>query len=220
MRSTKIKICGLTCEEDVDIVNAALPDFAGMVLFFPKSRRNISLERAERLLRRLKMSGVAVTVSPTVEQVSEIAEAGFTLIQIHAEFDREILKLHCVESGKLRIIRAINSINEESLKEIEYFRDKDEVSMYLFDAAEPGSGKSFDWNSIPGEDELCKPFILAGGLKPETVAEAINRVRPFAVDVSSGVEKDELPSVEAVEAGESMKSRDKILSFIHNVDII
>ena len=220
MRSTKIKICGLTCEEDVDIVNAALPDFAGMVLFFPKSRRNISLERAERLLRRLKMSGVAVTVSPTVEQVSEIAEAGFTLIQIHGVFDREILKLHCVESGKLRIIRAINSINEESLKEIEYFRDKDEVSMYLFDAAEPGSGKSFDWNSIPGEDELCKPFILAGGLKPETVAEAINRVRPFAVDVSSGVEKDELPSVEAVEAGESMKSRDKILSFIHNVDII
>ncbi len=109
MRSTKIKICGLTCEEDVDIVNAALPDFAGMVLFFPKSRRNISLECAERLLRRLKMSGVAVTVSPTVEQVSEIAEAGFTLIQIHAEFDREILKLHCVESGKLRIIRAINS---------------------------------------------------------------------------------------------------------------
>jgi phosphoribosylanthranilate isomerase len=220
MRSTKIKICGLTCEEDVDIVNAALPDFAGMVLFFPKSRRNISLERAERLLRRLKMSGVAVTVSPTVEQVSEIAEAGFTLIQIHAEFDREILKLHCVESGKLRIIRAINSINEESLKEIEYFRDKDEVSMYLFDAAEPGSGKSFDWNSIPGKDELCKPFILAGGLKPETVTEAINRVRPFAVDVSSGVEKDELPSMEAVEAGESMKSRDKILSFIHNVDII
>lgn len=220
MRSTKIKICGLTCEEDVDIVNEALPDFAGMVLFFPKSRRNISLERAERLLRRLKMSGVAVTVSPTVEQVSEIAEAGFTLIQIHAEFDREILKLHCVESGKLRIIRAINSINEESLKEIEYFRDKDEVSMYLFDAAEPGSGKSFDWNSIPGKDELCKPFILAGGLKPETVAEAINRVRPFAVDVSSGVEKDELPSMEAVEAGESMKSRDKILSFIHNVDII
>ena len=92
--------------------------------------------------------------------------------------------------------------------------------MYLFDAAEPGSGKSFDWNSIPGKDELCKPFILAGGLKPETVAEAINRVRPFAVDVSSGVEKDELPSMEAVEAGESMKSRDKILSFIHNVDII
>ena len=220
MRSTKIKICGLTCEEDVDIVNAALPDFAGMVLFFPKSRRNISLERAERLLRGLKMTGVAVTVSPTVEQVSEIAEAGFTLIQIHAEFDREILKLHCVESGKLRIIRAINSINEESLKEIEYFRDKDEVSMYLFDAAEPGSGKSFDWNSIPGKNELCKPFILAGGLKPETVAEAINRVRPFAVDVSSGVEKDELTSMEAVEAGESMKSRDKILSFIHNVDII
>ena len=220
MRSTKIKICGLTCEEDVDIVNAALPDFAGMVLFFPKSRRNISLECAERLLRRLKMSGVAVTVSPTVEQVSEIAEAGFTLIQIHGVFDREILKLHCVEIGKLRIIRAINSINEESLKEIEYFRDKDEVSMYLFDAAEPGSGKSFDWNSIPGEDELCKPFILAGGLKPETVAEAINRVRPFAVDVSSGVEKDKLPPMEAVEAGESMKSRDKILSFIHNVDII
>ena len=220
MRSTKIKICGLTCEEDVDIVNEALLDFAGMVLFFPKSRRNISLERAERLLRGLKMSGVAVTVSPTVEQVSEIAEAGFPLIQIHGVFDMEILKLRCIESGKLRIIRAINSINEESLKEIEYLRDRDEVSMYLFDVAEPGSGKSFDWNSIPDEKVLCKPFVLAGGLRPETVAEAISRVHPFAVDVSSGVEKDELPSMEAVEAGESMKSRDKILSFIHNVDII
>ena len=220
MRSTKIKICGLTCDEDVDSVNEAQPDYAGMVLFFPKSRRNISLERAEKLLRGLKMPGVAVTVSPTVEQVSDIAEAGFTLLQIHGKLDREILKLNCVKSGKLRIIRAINSINEESLKEIEYLRDKDEVSLYLFDAAEPGSGRSFDWNSIPDANVLCKPFILAGGLRPETVVEAVKTVHPFAVDVSSGVEKDELPSIQEVEAGESMKSRDKILSFVQNVDRI
>lgn len=220
MRSTKIKICGLTCDEDVDSVNEAQPDYAGMVLFFPKSRRNISLERAEKLMRGLKMPGVAVTVSPTVEQVSDIAEAGFTLLQIHGKLDREILKLNCVKSGKLRIIRAINSINEESLKEIEYLRDRDEVSLYLFDAAEPGSGSSFDWNSIPDASILCKPFILAGGLRPETVVEAVKTVHPFAVDVSSGVEKDELPSIQEVEAGESMKSRDKILSFVQNVDRI
>ena len=220
MRSTKIKICGLTCDEDVDSVNEAQPDYAGMVLFFPKSRRNISLERAENLLRGLKMPGVAVTVSPTVEQVSDIAEAGFTLLQIHGKLDREILKLNCVKSGKLRIIRAINSINEESLKEIEYLRDRDEVSLYLFDAAEPGSGRSFDWNSIPDAGVLCKPFILAGGLGPETVVEAVKTVHPFAVDVSSGVEKDELPSIQEVEAGESMKSKDKILSFVQNVDRI
>lgn len=220
MRSTKIKICGLTCDEDVDSVNEAQPDYAGMVLFFPKSRRNISLERAEKLLRGLKMPGVAVTVSPTVEQVSDIAEAGFTLLQIHGKLDREILKLNCVKSGKLRIIRAINSINEESLKEIEYLRDRDEVSLYLFDAAEPGSGSSFDWNSIPDASVLCKPFILAGGLRPETVVEAVKTVHPFAVDVSSGVEKDELPSIQEVEAGESMKSKDKILSFVQNVDRI
>ena len=220
MRSTKIKICGLTCDEAVDSVNEAQPDYAGMVLFFPKSRRNISLERAEKLMRGLKMPGVAVTVSPTVEQVSDIAEAGFALLQIHGKLDREILKLNCVKSGKLRIIRAINSINEESLKEIEYLRDRDEVSLYLFDAAEPGSGSSFDWNSIPDASILCKPFILAGGLRPETVVEAVKTVHPFAVDVSSGVEKDELPSIQEVEAGESMKSRDKILSFVQNVDRI
>ena len=233
--NVKVKICGLTCEEDIDSVVKAGADFAGMVVLFSKSRRNIALDRAESLVNRLDLlerklqtvgdktaemrlktpDTVAVTVSPTVEDVKDIASRGFDYIQIHGDLDKRILEMEDIVSGRLSIIRAYNKIDME---EVNLLNRYDAVRYYLFDAAEPGSGSGFGWNAIP-VDKLNKPFFLAGGLTPETVEEAVKKVRPFAVDGSSGVEKDTLPSLEEVAAGMSMKDRDKIIAFTQNAKI-
>ncbi len=226
-QDTKVKICGLTCREDADSVIRAGADFAGMVVFYPKSRRNLFIERAASLLKYFKeMSSdiklVAVTVSPTYEQLEQIAEAGFEYIQIHGILDMQLFKSRYVSEGKLAIIRAYNSIDDNVMEEIEVLNKESSVAYYLFDAPEPGSGSEFDWGKIPHE-KLCKPFFLAGGLSPDNVSEAVIQVAPFGVDVSSGVELDRedpevtFPSPEEVEAGKSMKDRDKIIRFVETV---
>ena len=86
-QATKIKICGLTKEKEADYLNQIHADFAGMVVFFSKSKRNISLDQAKKIKSALlpEIKTVAVTVSPTLAQISQIAEAGFDLIQIHGD---------------------------------------------------------------------------------------------------------------------------------------
>ena len=295
--TVKVKICGLTCEEDLRTAMSAGADFAGMVLFYPKSRRNVDISLARRLIGQSSWSGpqlgwesagwmnsdafidpdqfidpekfgdeapaqisdeveeasvwsddsaendikwVAVTVSPTPDQVRDIEAAGFDYIQIHGDFDPDILKLSCFEEKaedenndgwvdlddeadkQLKIIRAYNRMGDKQLEEIKQLNDVDAVEFYLLDAAEPGSGKSFDWNGIPDSSILCKPMFLAGGLKPDTVEDTIKVIeqltgsKPFAVDVSTGVEKDELPSAEDIAAGVSMKDSEKVKEFIDN----
>ena len=89
---TKIKICGMTCEADIEAVNMYLPDYIGFVLFFPKSKRNISIEQAKYLLKKVdkRIQTVAVVVSPTTEQVRQIEEVGFDYIQIHGTITGEV----------------------------------------------------------------------------------------------------------------------------------
>ena len=89
---TKIKICGMTCEEDIKAVNKYLPDYIGFVLFFPKSKRNISIKQAKELLAKAdkRIKTVAVVVSPTIEQLLQIEEAGFDSIQIHGTMTKEV----------------------------------------------------------------------------------------------------------------------------------
>ena len=216
---TKVKICGLTCEKDVEYVLVAKPDYVGMVCFFSKSKRNISIERAKSLIKLLKASDesisvCAVTVSPEAWQVCDIIEAGFDHIQIHGEMKNEISQMDY--PAGFTIIRAFNNVDEMTLKEIAASKDNKNIGYYLFDAAEPGSGKQFEWSSIPGLDVLCKPYFLAGGLNPDNVKYAVESIHPYAVDVSSGVECDVQPTPEEVQGGASMKDRDKILEFVAN----
>lgn len=181
---TKVKICGITTSKEAEYIKNTQPDFTGMVLFFPKSKRNIELENAKHFISIIgdSVKKVAVTVSPSLENVTDICLAGFDYIQIHGTMLPEVL-----QASTIPIIRAFNNDN---LSEINSLKDNDKIFGFLFDAAEPGSGKSFDWSSMEDLKSKCrnKCIFLAGGLTPDNVQNAIKIAAPDVVDVSSGVE--------------------------------
>lgn len=179
---TKVKICGLKNQTDIKCINTLSPDFAGFVMFFEKSHRNISVQTAQELLALLdkNIKSVAVTVSPTEEQLEQIHTLGFDYVQIHGKISEKLLS-EC----KTPVIRAINVNGIESIDDIE---NLDNVKGILFDSAVPGSGKSFDWSMLEKLPKNQKMLFLAGGLTADNVAKAVAQLRPFAVDVSSGVE--------------------------------
>ncbi|MBN2927899.1 MAG: phosphoribosylanthranilate isomerase [Eubacterium sp.] len=181
---TKIKICGMTCEEDIKAVNKYLPDYIGFVLFFPKSKRNISIKQAKDLLAKAdkRIKTVAVVVSPTIEQLLQIEEARFDYIQIHGTMTKEVY-----EQCTLPILRAFNISNLEKLEEYEI---KDKIKGYVFDSKNPGSGETFDWKLLAHIRQKQKTVIfLAGGIDENNVKRAISEVAPDVIDLSSAVEK-------------------------------
>ena len=179
--NTKIKICGLTSPAEARYLNEHHVDFAGMVLFFPKSKRNISIEQAKEVMAALDASikRVAVVVSPSIEQIKQIEAAGFDYIQIHGKIPETE-----VEAPILK------AFNVSDMGSYEKYHNDSRIAGYVFDAIEPGSGKTFDWklvDNIPRDEKL---LLLAGGLNPDNVRMAIEAVHPDGVDVSSGVEND------------------------------
>ena len=178
----KIKICGLTDPKEAEYVNQNHVDFIGMVLFFPKSKRNITLEQAVAIMKYLDpgIRKTAVVVSPSLEQVRAIEQTGFDFIQIHGEIPAGF-----ANSCHLPVLKAFNI---RDMKDFPEYSADPAIAGYVFDAIEPGSGQVFDWSlvkEVPWDEKL---FFLAGGLNPENVAEAIRFLHPDGVDVSSGVE--------------------------------
>lgn len=185
--STKIKICGLTSPAEARYLNENHVDFAGMVLFFPKSKRNISIEQAKDIMAALDASikRVAVVVSPSIEQIRQIEAAGFDYVQIHGEIPETE-----TEAEAAIAIPILKAFNVSDMGSYEKYHNDSRIAGYVFDAIEPGSGKTFDWklvDNIPRDEKL---LLLAGGLNPDNVRMAIEAVHPDGVDVSSGVEND------------------------------
>ena len=171
---TKIKICGLYRPCDIEYVNAAGVDFAGFILHFPKSHRNLTPERAAKLRCTLApgIQAVGVFVDQPIETVlADAALIGLDVIQLHGhEDDAYIARLRENFNGK--IWKAfIKEARESAADEI------------LLDSGY-GSGETFDWSQI----SLKRRFILAGGLTPENLTKAIDTLHPWCVDLSSGVE--------------------------------
>lgn len=227
----KIKICGLTSPAEAEYLNRNHVDYAGMVLFFPKSRRNISLERAKEIMAELDpaIQKVAVLVSPTAEQVRAVADAGVDILQVHGEISEDIFRLCAedperirqvngtevspdhkqidadnfagilpksvkgsgvhVQSGESLRIPIWKAFNVKDMDRYEEYHANACIRGYVFDAAVPGSGKTFDWSLVKSIPRDGKQFLLAGGLHPGNVRDAIHALRPDGVDVSSGVEK-------------------------------
>lgn len=181
---TKIKICGLTTPQEAEWVSKSQVDYAGMVLFFPKSKRNITIEQAKEIMKSMlpQIQKVAVVVSPSALQIKEIQKAGFDIVQIHGQVIPEAL-----ETLRIPFLRAFNVDN---MQEWERYEAEPKCIGYVFDAVKPGSGETFDWSSIPNLPEDGKPYLLAGGLNPDNVGSAIVAMHPYGVDVSSGVERD------------------------------
>ena len=201
MRHTQIKLCGLTDPREAAYANENRVDLIGNVLFFEKSKRNIDIPQAVRIHAELskEIKKVAVVVSPTIDQLLRIEEAGFDLVQIHGSLpDLSVL----LEKTDILIVPAFNGTDFEAFRR---FEQMERIAGFLFDAPMPGSGRTFDWEKLSGlmsaglkenspaerpEDtgRGKKPCFLAGGLTEENVGEAIRFLHPDGVDVSSGVE--------------------------------
>ena len=186
---TKIKICGLTRTEDIEMVNEFLPDYIGFV--FAKSRRQVSAEQAKELKNKLRpaIKAVGVFVNEKPENIAEIANQGIIdLIQIHGDEDAA----YCAQLRKLTqapIIKVVRVELEDDFAGIEEF----DCDYYLFDTLSSkeygGTGKAFD-HSLLYNKEIKKPFFVAGGLNQDNVAAVIEVIKPFGVDTSGGVETD------------------------------
>lgn len=184
MKDIKIKICGLKCEEDVEYVNSVGVDYAGFV-FEEKSSRFISEMKARELKQKLfpNIKAVGVFVDKSFNYILELLENNvIDVIQLHGDEDEKyIYDLKKITDKP--IIKAFEINRQRQLRKAE----NSPADYILLDSGSGGSGICIDWSII---DKINRPFFLAGGLDPENVATAINAVRPYAVDVSSGVETD------------------------------
>ena len=204
--STKIKICGLTRKQDIEVVNEVLPDYIGFV-FWERSKRDISPEKAADLKAKLdkRIKAVGVFVDADIDFVYSLIKCGtIDIAQLHGNEDEEYIKklrekINSDSNSKseIRKIKAFNVNNLTSFDEVE----KSSADFVMLDSGK-GSGVTFDWDKIQSFD---RPFFLAGGLGVENVQEVIEKINPYAVDVSSGVETD------------GVKDREKIVKFVHNV---
>ncbi len=195
---TRIKICGLSRLCDVDFVNESRPDFAGFIINFPKSRRNISAERAAELSSRLApgIVPVGVFVDERPELVARLLNSGaIAMAQLHGSEDGEYIKqLRALSEG--RIMQAFRVRDAEDVARAE----NSPADCVLLDGGQ-GGGKRFDWSLAKN---FPRPCFIAGGLDADNVSDVIETLRPFAVDMSSGVEtgglKDEKKITAAVAA--------------------
>ena len=193
---TKIKICGLTREEDINIVNDYLPDYIGFV--FAKSKRQLSLSQAKHLKSLLNpaIQAVGVFVNEPIDNLLEYEkEKVIDIVQLHGDEDSAYIQ-ELKTKIKLPIIKAIRVQQESDISQ------NFNVDYLLFDkyleGAYGGGGESFDWQTIR---DMTRPYFLAGGINLDNIHAAIQKA-PYAIDVSSGVETN------------GIKDKDKIRQII------
>ncbi len=199
MLRTRIKICGLTRAEDVHAAVDAGADALGFV-FYPPSPRFVEVERAASLARLVPpfVTTVGLFVNATPEFVREVlAAVPIHLLQFHGDED----EAYCQQFDRPYVKAARMKPGLDLLQYAASFPSAQAILVDAFVEGYGGGGKVFDWNLIP--PTLPKHLILSGGLDAENVGEAVARVRPAAVDVSSGVE-----------AGKGIKDLRKIRAFV------
>ena len=180
---TKIKLCGMTCPEDIQTVNLLMPDYIGFVLS-PVSRRYISSSQAAALKKLLspQIAAVGVFVREEVETVAELLNRGvLDAAQLHGGEDALYLaRLRALTDRP--ILQAFRIHGPEALDAAL----RSPADMILLDSG-AGSGKRFNWDLLR---TFPRPYFLAGGLTPENAADAVSALHPYALDVSSGIETD------------------------------
>jgi phosphoribosylanthranilate isomerase len=198
----KIKICGMTQLKDAVFAAEQGADAVGFI-FYKKSPRSVTMKTAREIISQLPpfVDTVGVFVNETADRVNKIAEyCGLDLVQLHGEespaFCRKIQR---------RVIKAFRVKDLQSIKQLEKYP----VSGFLLDTFSDdlhgGTGKVFDWN-LAHPAKKVGPVILAGGLTPRNIRQAISQVRPYGVDVCSGVEKS--PGI---------KDPEKVRAFLKNI---
>lgn len=197
-----MKICGITRAQDARAAAEAGADAIGLV-FYPPSPRYLSVERAREIRDALPpfVQTVALFVNADAAQVSQaIGRVHPAMLQFHGDESPDF----CAQFG-LPFVKACRV--KKGVSALEYLRPFSRAAAWLFDSFVPeygGVGETFDWSRVPAKPE--RPVILSGGLTPDKVGEAIRRVRPWGVDVSSGVE-----------SAKGIKDAAKIAAFIAEV---
>ncbi len=180
---SRVKLCGLKREEDILAANSILPDFIGFV-FAKKSRRYVDYETADSLKKLLnpQIKAVGVFVNEDMDAVIKALNDGIIdMAQLHGDEDEAYIKSIKDTTGK-PVIKAVKVNSREDV-----VNARASIADYVLLDAGDGSGNTFDWNIIT---DMGRDYFLAGGLSIENVADAINTLSPFAVDVSSGIETD------------------------------
>lgn len=194
----KIKLCGMFRDCDIDFANEARPDYIGFILDFPKSHRNIGRETAQRLRSRLspEIKAVGVFVNSPETTCAEYANCGIIdVIQLHGQEDADYIRRLRGLTGA-PIIKAAKIRTPEDIRSVQALG----ADYVLLDNG-TGTGEMFDHSLLSGA-EIRQPFFLAGGLTPDNLRQAAEDIRPYCVDLSSGVETDK------------HKDRDKMLAAV------
>lgn len=197
-QETRVKICGLFREADITAVNRLKPDYGGFV-FAQGSPRQVSEKQAAAFRRKMDADIASVGVfvdAPPQLPASCAAEGIIDLIQLHgAEDGGYIRKLRRIlaDSG-----RSVSIIKAFSIKSVDDVRRavQCEADYILLDHGGGGTGRSFDWDLIR---DVRRPYFLAGGLHAGNVEKAIQKCRPFAVDISSGAESGGIKDPDKIE---------------------
>lgn len=202
---TKIKFCGLKNPGDVLMMNKYNPDYVGFV-FYEKSHRNVSKIEAKYLSSLLNRNiiPVGVFVNENPENIVSLFKSDtIKVAQLHGNENEDYINFLKKESfkntnRKLKVIKALEITNNEKISSWQYSN----ADYLLFDSGK-GSGKVFDWSLIKN---IKKPFFVAGGLNSNNVNGVIQKLNPYAVDVSSGIETNKI------------KDEKKVKEFIKNVN--
>lgn len=192
---TKIKICGLFRPCDIEYVNAARPDWCGFIVSFPKSHRNCTPDQVRALRRGLAedIIPVGVFVDQPVEAVAALLNDGtISVAQLHGHEDAaNIAALRAAAPGhpiwKAFKVRGPGDLTAANASP---------ADLVILDNGY-GTGETFDWSLAGG---VKRPFLLAGGLTPENIPDAIRLLHPYGLDLSSGVETDKQKDPEKIRA--------------------
>lgn len=190
---TKIKLCGLSRMQDIEAANKLQPDYIGFV-FAAKSKRRVSQLKAAELKSRLNqgVKAVGVFLDDDLDTVAAMMNLGIVdVVQLHGSEDEEYLKKLRTITDK-PIIKAFIINSEEDVR-----RAEQSTADYILLDGGKGSGKAFDWSLLKG---IKRPYFLAGGLNADNAAEAVAALKPFAVDVSTGIETDGVKDAEKMTA--------------------
>ena len=187
-----IKICGIKNVENLLCCEANNVDFYGMI-FYKKSSRNISIKEAKQLQnksKKMKIEGVGVFVNEPLDKLKQyIQELRLNLVQLHGNETNDYIKE--IQSLKIKVIKNISIRNSTDLNSIKDYKDAD---FFLFDYKPEkeelpgGNAKSFNWNLIKNI-QIKKPWFLSGGINLNNIQQIKSEIKPYGIDLSSGVEK-------------------------------
>ena len=193
MADTKIKFCGLRREEDVKLAASLGADFMGFILS-DRFKRYVAPEEVGRLKEFASSAKtVGVFVDEPVDYVISAAKAAkLDMIQLHGSEDEAYIAELKEKTGR-PIIKMIKPVSEDDI----ITARKSSADLILLDSGAGGTGKAFDWSLA---ESLERDYVLAGGLNPGNVGDAVRRLKPFAVDVSSGVEESGIKDFDKMKA--------------------